>query len=271
MLELQKLTSDVCKVAREAGEFIRKNRETFTMDKVESKHSHDYVSYVDRETENLVVSRLRSLLPDASFLTEEGTADVLSHSASRYEWVVDPLDGTTNFVHGVAPYCVCIALKEGQELLLGVVYEVCLDEMFSAWKGGGAYLNGNRITVSGTSSLDDSLVIFGFPYNTEAWKPFYNLMVNDLYGHCASVRNFGSAEAELCYVASGRAEVYMESYIKPWDVLAGAIILQEAGGKLSDYTGGDEYWRSGDYVLATNKHVHESVLNVVMKHAGLLE
>ena len=135
--DLQKLTLAVCEIARQAGAYIREEREKFSLESVERKHAHDYVSYEDKGSEQLIVAALKELLPEAGFITEEGLA---GHDAEQLLWVVDPLDGTTNFIHQYAPYAVSIALLQGKEILIGVVYEICADECFYAWKGGGAYL-----------------------------------------------------------------------------------------------------------------------------------
>lgn len=259
MMDLQGVLEEVKQLAVEVGTFISKQRETFDLSRVESKHSHDYVSYVDKESERMIVARLKEILPEAGFITEEKTTEQQGVNSSLL-WVVDPLDGTTNFIHDLAPYCVSIALRDEKELLLGVVYEVTRKELYSATKGGGAYLNGTPIHVSSLSDMDEALVMIGYPYNAEEYRPFCLNLTGQLYGHCASLRSNGSAEVELCYVASGKIDVYVESYIQPWDVAAGACILQEAGGTVSDYDGGDEYWMSGRQVVATNGKLHPRIL-----------
>ncbi|MBR3619764.1 MAG: inositol monophosphatase, partial [Bacteroidaceae bacterium] len=180
-------------------------------------------------------------------------------------WVVDPLDGTTNFIHDLAPYCVCIALKNKTDILLGVVYEVTRKELYSAGKGLGAYLNGQPIHVSELKDLDQALVMIGYPYNAEGFRQFCLNLTGQIYGHCASIRSNGSAEGELCYLAAGKIDVYVESFIQPWDVMAGACILLEAGGKISDYDGADEQWESGRQVVATNGLLHEAMLVEIQK------
>ena len=146
MLNLETIALQVCDIAREAGAYIKKERASFSVEKVERKHAHDYVSYVDKGSEQLIVKALRALLPEAGFITEEGTAKGDDVGCLKDEegctWVVDPLDGTTNFIHGFAPYAVSIALIRGREILVGVVYEICADECFYAWKGGGAFMDG---------------------------------------------------------------------------------------------------------------------------------
>ena len=148
---------DVCELAREAGAYIARQRERFTFSDVEFKGAQNLVSYVDKQTERTLVERLKALVPEAEFVTEEGTVSAAG-GASRLKWIVDPLDGTTNFVHGLSPYCVSIALTEEDEPVVGVVYEVTRDEMFYAWRGSYAYLNGERIVVSQTDRLENSLI-----------------------------------------------------------------------------------------------------------------
>lgn len=258
-MDLQHILSEVEALAVEAGTFVAAQRESFDLARVEQKQSHDYVSYVDKECERMLVARLSEILPEAGFITEEKTVEQQDGREAFY-WVVDPLDGTTNFIHDLAPYCVSIALRSRDELLLGVVYEVSRKELYSAAKGKGAHLNGRPIRVSSVSDVDQALVMIGYPYDADGWRQFCLNLTGRLYGHCASIRSMGSAEAELCYVAAGKIDIYVESFIQPWDVAAGAVILQEAGGRVSDYDGTDERWQSGRQVLATNGWLHEAVL-----------
>lgn len=261
-MQLDQILEEVKRLAVEAGTFIAKQRESFDAGRVEKKQSHDYVSYVDKECERMVVARLKEILPEAAFITEEKTT-LQQEKETDLCWVVDPLDGTTNFIHDLAPYCVCIALIDKTDLLLGVVYEVTRKELYSAAKGMGAFLNGRPIHVSARRELDDALVMIGYPYNADGWRQFCLNLTGRLYGHCASIRSNGSAEAELCYVAVGKIDVYVESFIQPWDVAAGACILREAGGRVTDYEGGDELWMSGRQVLATNGLLHEAALTSI--------
>jgi len=273
MQNLEQLTRLVCQVAREAGSYIRKERAGFSLEKVERKHAHDYVSYVDKGSEQLIVSRLREILPEAGFITEEGLA---THSDEQMLWVVDPLDGTTNFIHDFAPYAVSIALIRGKEILVGVVYEICADECFYAWKGGGAWLEaggkkqeaggkkqeagGKRLEV-GTSTINDALLCLQLPYNSDAYKPVIKQMIDHFYGHVGSIRMIGSAAMALCYVACGRLDGYAERYIGQWDYMAGTLLVQEAGGRVTNYAG-DDFFMQGDSVVATNGAVHADLLQV---------
>ena len=261
---MQRLLDNVCELAVKVGHFQAAQRKTFIRDKVESKHSHDYVSYVDKESEQMIVPALHQWLPEAGFMTEEKTI-VQDVADAEYVWIVDPLDGTTNFIHDTGLWCVSIALKRRNELLLGVVYEVTRGELFYAALGCGAWMRTadgetRQLHVSSVNDMDQALVLVGYPYNAEGYRAFCMKISDRLYGRCASLRSFGSAEAEMCYVAAGRLDVYFESFIQPWDVSAGAVILREAGGKVSDYAGTDKDWPSGRQVLATNGLLHNSML-----------
>ena len=271
MENLEKTTRLVCAIAREAGSYIRKERAAFSLDKVERKHAHDYVSYVDKGSERLIVSRLREVLPEAGFITEEGTtkndASAVNHQSSDVFWVVDPLDGTTNFIHGFAPYAVSIALCKGREIIIGVVYEIVADECFYAWKGGGAYLEvrdkrlevrGERLEVS-KSTINDALLCLQLPYNSDAYKPVITRLIQHYYGQVGSIRMIGSAAIALCYVAAGRLDAYAERYIGQWDYMAGALIVMEAKGSVTNYAG-DAYFMEGDSVVASNGVVHQDLL-----------
>ena len=272
MQNLENITRLVCQVAREAGSYIRKERASFSLEKVERKHAHDYVSYVDKGSEQMIVSRLREILPEAGFITEEGTtkedagcqkkevSDV-SPQTPAPTWVVDPLDGTTNFIHGYAPYAVSIALIRGQEILVGVVYEVCSDECFYAWQGGGAWLNDQPIHV-GNSSINDALLCLQLPYNSDAYKSVINKLIQHFYGHVGSIRMIGSAAMALCYVAAGRLDAYAERYIGQWDYMAGAIIVKEAGGMVCNYEGLSDFTQ-GDSIIATNGVIHSNLVEAV--------
>ena len=258
MLNLQELTRLLCEIAREAGSYIKKERASFSVDKVERKHAHDYVSYVDKGSEQMIVKALRELLPEAGFITEEGLA---THTDERMLWVVDPLDGTTNFIHDFPPYAVSIALIRGKEILVGVVYEICADECFYAWQGGGAFVNGQPIHV-GNSEINDALICLQYPYNSEAYKPVIKRLVERYYGHVGSIRSIGSAAIALCFVAAGRLDAYVERYIGQWDYMAGALIVMEAGGRVTNYAG-DAYFMQGDSIVATNGVVHQDLLDGV--------
>ena len=274
---LEKLTRGVCEIAKQAGAYIREERRKFSLESVERKHAHDYVSYVDKGSEKQIVSALRQLLPEAGFITEEGTTKMeegrckmeedsaISPQSSSLTWVVDPLDGTTNFIHQYAPYAVSIALLQGKEILIGVVYEVCHDECYCAWKGGGAYveLKGESLKLKvSNQKIQDALLCLQLPYNSDAYKPVIKHLIDKLYGNVGSIRMCGSAAMALCYVASGRYDGYAEKYIGQWDFMAGALIVKEAGGMVTNYEGSEDFTQ-GNNVVATNGVIQQDLLNVI--------
>ena len=274
MIDLEKYTLSVCEIARRAGAYIREERRKFSLERVERKHAHDYVSYVDKGSEKLIVSALRELLPEAGFITEEGTAGGVNSDEVKSEqllWVVDPLDGTTNFIHQYAPYAVSIALLQGKTVLIGVVYEICADECFYAWQGGGAWLCGTRNVECGMRSerlhvssqkMQDALLCLQFPYNSDAYKPVMKGLIDQLYGHVGSIRACGSAAMALCQVAAGRLDGYAEQYIGQWDFMAGSLMVMEAGGQVTDYAGSEDFTQ-GNSVVATNGIIQQEFLKVI--------
>lgn len=256
--DLAYLTSEVCRIARQTGVYLANERKNFTPDKVLEKHSHDYVSYVDREAEKMTVKALANLLPEAGFITEEGT---IEQSSEGLNWIIDPLDGTTNFIHDYAPYCVSIALRKEKELLIGVVYEVCRDECFYAWKGGKSYLNGKEIHVS-KKRMDNAFIGLELPYEAEAYKPAAKNVLDKLYGKVASLRVSGSAAMDLCFVACGRYDGWGEAFIKVWDYAAGVLIVREAGGQVTDFKG-REGITGTHHIIASNKIIHDELKEVL--------
>lgn len=250
------------KLAEKVGKFIRTEAENFDLSKVEMKEFNNLVSYVDKGAEEQLVEGLRQILPEAGFITEEGTA---SHSDEEYKWIIDPLDGTTNFTHGLPAYAVSIALAKGHDLLLGVVYEVNRQECFSAWKNGGAYCNGKPIRVSQATTLDKSLLATGFPYymfdKLDAYMDILKTFMQKTHG----IRRIGSAAVDLCYVACGRFEGYYEFNLNAYDIAGGAIIVKEAGGTVSDFSGGSNYFY-GEEIVASNGKIHQEVIDDIQKY-----
>ena len=268
-IDLEKYALSVCEIARRAGAYIREERSKFSLESVERKHAHDYVSYVDKGSEQLIVAALKELLPEVGFITEEGTADFEGTPAPPILWVVDPLDGTTNFIHQFAPYAVSIALLQGREVLIGVVYEICADECFYAWKGGGAFVSrseergvrSERLHVS-SQKIQDALLCLQLPYNSDVYKPTIKRLIDTFYGNVGSIRMCGSAAMALCYVACGRLDGYAEQYIGQWDYMAGSLIVMEAGGTVTDYSGSSDFTQ-GNSVVATNGIIQKDLLTVI--------
>lgn len=266
-MDLDFLTEEVKKLARQTGEFLKKERLSFDRSRVEQKAAHDYVSYVDKASEKRIVKRLHELLPEAGFIAEEGSGSL---EEQEYCWVVDPLDGTSNYIHDCMPYCVSIALRNREEVLLGVVYECGREELFWANKNSRAYLNGKEICVSDQSVLDQSFIELGFPYKAENYRSFALGLIQDLYGHVGGLRLMGAAAAEICYVAAGRFEARVEAFIGPWDIAAGYIILKQAGGKMTGFDGNPDCLGAKE-VFASNGKVHEELLKVLQRHKKLLK
>jgi myo-inositol-1(or 4)-monophosphatase len=256
---------DICSkmesAVRNAGSFIRKESKGFDIRMTETKGLHDFVSYVDKESERVLVEKLAVILPEAGFLAEEGT---LSRMNAEYCWVIDPLDGTTNFVHGLHPFAISVGLTKNNAPVAGVVHEVEGNETFTAYEGGGAWLNGNPIIVSSAGKVSDSLIATGFPYNDFTRLEKYMSCLSHFCRASHGIRRLGSASVDLSYVACGRFEAFYEYDLKPWDVAAGIIIVREAGGKVSDFSGREENL-TGSEIVAANCFVFPEFLEIVSK------
>ncbi len=246
-------------IAAKAGKYIAGERNNFKKGDIETKGIHDFVSYVDRHSEQLIIKKLYDLLPEATFLAEEKFSE---SEHSDLMWIIDPLDGTTNFIHGLPLFTVSIALLHKKQLVLGVIYEPNLNECYYAWKNGGAWMNGNRIEVSKTLSMSNSLLATGFPYydynHLDAFFEFLKFTVEETRG----LRRLGSAALDLAWVACGRFEGFYEYGLRPWDVAAGACIVNEAGGKITDFLNTENYLFGGE-IIATNSFIHDQLCNEI--------
>lgn len=246
-------------LAKSTGKFLRNELGNFSTSKVETKGLHDFVSYVDKEAEKSLVLGLKKILPEAGYIVEEGTE---TKRGDHFNWIVDPLDGTTNFIHGLSPFAISIALMEGNEVVAGVVYEVSLDECFYAWKGSTAFLNGKQIKVSEAMAVKDSLIATGFPYyDYDRIQPMLKSL-EYFMKNSHGIRRLGSAATDLAYVACGRFDAFYEYSLHAWDVAAGAFIVQRAGGKVSDFRKGTDYI-FGAEIIATNAGVFDEFAGVV--------
>ena len=241
--------------AEAAGEILRSSfgREQ----SVRYKGEVDPVTEVDERAEEKIGGMLREAFPDYGILAEEGGATA---SGGEYRWIVDPIDGTVNFAHGLPAFCVSIALERAGEIVLGVVHDPIAEEVFVAERGGGATLNGRPIRVSGTDELIRALVATGFPYDRDTMPAAL-----DLFGRFAvltqGVRRIGSAALDVCYVAAGRLDGYYERGVKPWDIAAGVLILEEAGGKATGFQG-EGLDLEGSEIVASNTALHPSIVDV---------
>lgn len=248
-------------VAEVAG-FVRAEAQAGRGSRVDLKSLNNLVTDTDRESERRLVAGLAGILPGCGFLTEEGTT---RQTDGDYRWIIDPIDGTTNFVHGIPAYAISVGLWHKGRVVLGVVHEINLNEQFCAAEGHGAWLNGNRIKVTETAALTDTVLATGFPYDDFDREEAYWLALREFTHKTRGIRRLGSAAVDLCYVACGRFDGFFEYSLSPWDVAGGAVIVREAGGKVSDFSGGDD-WLFGREIAATNGAVHADCLEVIRRH-----
>ncbi len=251
-------------IARQAGAYCLNEMKKIGRDDVEVKSKASLVSYVDKQSERMIVETLRRLFPGAGFVTEEGTA---GNRGEPLIWYVDPLDGTTNYLHGLFPFSVSIALAEEGEIVAGVVYEAGRDELFSAVKGGTALLNGMPVRVSDCVRSEEALVATGFPYYDFERVDSYLAAMEELMMGTRGLRRMGSAAADLAWVAAGRFTAFFEHALHAWDVAAGAFLVQQAGGKVSDFNGGGN-WLSGGEMVAAGARYYPEFLSLIRRHLG---
>ncbi|MBC8986762.1 inositol monophosphatase [Pedobacter sp. N36a] len=256
------LCSKVVAIARLTGNFIRRESMNFDANAVEIKGLNDLVSYVDKNAEKQLVRNLVKLIPEAGFITEEET---LNTTGAVFNWIIDPLDGTTNFIHGLPTYAISIALYEDGQPVIGVVYEINRGEMFSTYKGGAAYLNNKEISVSKRTSLSETLIGTGFPYYQFEKQEAYMQLLSEMMRSCHALRRIGSAATDLAYVACGRFDGFFEYNLNSWDVAAGAYLVQQAGGNILNFSGGTEFIQQRE-ILATNGNIDGALLSIMARH-----
>jgi myo-inositol-1(or 4)-monophosphatase len=263
--ELEVLCQKVCEVSKHIGKFILMEQKRLVTSSIEAKGNNDFVTYVDKASEQLLVNELRGILPEAGFITEENT---VNQEDKPYRWVIDPIDGTTNFIHGLPLYCISIALMYNEKVILGVINEMSHGECFYAVAGGNAFLNDKVISVSNKKHLKDSLLVTGFPYRFEGmldqWLDLFKYLIQNTHG----VRRLGSAAIDLAYVACGRFEAFYEYGLSPWDVAAGALIVKQAGGQVSDYKGGNNFI-FGKELLAGNGAVNDELMHHIQHYLDI--
>jgi myo-inositol-1(or 4)-monophosphatase len=258
-MDYKQICSEVIELCKKVGHFITDEKKNFTVDCVEYKDLHDLVSYVDKEAEYQIVESLSKIIPDAGFITEEKTKTTVSED---FNWIIDPLDGTTNYVHGLAPYCISIALKNKNEIVVGVVYELNLNEIFYSWKGGEAMLNGYSIKVSKIETISKSLLATGFPYKDFSKLEPYMIVFNELMFGSHGLRRLGSAAADLVYVACGRMDAFYEYGLNSWDVAAGSFIVEQAGGKVTAFDNKNN-WLFDKEIIASNGLIHKELYDMI--------
>ena len=257
-MDYEKICFEVIAICKTVGDFIYKESKKITAANIEVKGKHDFVTYVDKTSERMLVEALANLIPESGFIAEENTSTKVG---IEYNWIIDPLDGTTNFIHGIPLYAISIALQQNNEIVIGVVYEINLKECFYAWKDSEAFLNGQPIKVSTNKTINDSLIATGFPYYDYSKLKEYTYLFTYLLQNSRGLRRLGSAAIDLVYVACGRFEAFYEYGLRPWDVAAGAFIVQQAGGLNYDFEGGNNYV-FGKEIISCNPHIAEEFLTV---------
>ncbi len=262
-MNYNKIGFQALQLVQDVGAYIVYEGRKFDRQKVEFKGVHDLVSFVDKTAEERLVEGLSQLIPGAGFIVEEGSA---AHSNEDYIWIVDPLDGTTNFIHGVFPHAISVALHHQQQPVLGIVFEMGKQELFYAWEGSAVFCNQQMIQVSPSKALDEALVATGLPVNDFSRLPEHMKTIEAVVRKSNGVRRHGSAATDLAYVAAGRFCGFFEYGLSPWDVAAGAYLVQRAGGKVSDYSGGQNY-HFGREMLAGTPAVYQELLNLLQTNS----
>lgn len=260
-MNLGKIEKGVIEICQEVGEFISTEGASFDRTRIEQKHVfNNLVSYVDKEAEKKLVTTLRKLFPKAGFITEEGTVE--QSKQHEYNWIIDPLDGTTNFLHGFPIYAISIGLTRNDQTVLGVIYDICQKECYHAIENSPAFCDDRIITVSAINSLSESLLATGFPYYHFDKRDLYLDIIKEFLNGTHGIRRLGSAAIDLAYVACGKLEGFFEYNLHPWDVAAGVLIVKQAGGIVTDFKGGNDFL-FGNQLCAANSLIHAEMLDVI--------
>ncbi|MGD8510633.1 MAG: inositol monophosphatase family protein [Gammaproteobacteria bacterium] len=256
---MQPLLNIGVRAARRAGDIIVRNINRLDSIKISSKGRNDFVSEVDRQAEADIIATVRRSYPDHAFLAEETGRQ----GDSEFVWIIDPLDGTTNFLHGFPVFAVSLALSHRGRMEHGVVYDPMRQELFTASRGEGAQLDGRKIRVSAQRNVDSALIGTGFPFRgKESWLEVYLPMLRAVIASTAGVRRPGAASLDLAYVAAGRLDGFWELGLQPWDMAAGSLLIQEAGGHVTDLSGGGDFLERGD-ILAGNARIHQALTGLL--------
>lgn len=248
------------RAARAAGKVITQNVDRFDPMTIEKKQRNDFVTEIDRKAEAEIVGVLRRSYPDHSFLCEE--SGLIGSEDAEFQWIIDPLDGTSNFIHGLPHFSVSIALTQNGRLFQAVVYDPMRQELFTAGKGEGAFLDSKRLRVSTNGKMENALLNCGFPYRDGQDLDFFQRTLRHYTEHSGGVRRLGSAALDLAYVAAGRIDGAWLTGLKSWDMAAGGLIVREAGGLLNDFEGGDD-WLSKGEVIAASPRIHHQMLQIM--------
>lgn len=258
---LETICKEVIEISKTVGHFIKQEQKKINENQIEIKGVHNFVTYVDKTAENQIVDGLLKIIPESGFIVEEET---ITKKGENYNWIIDPLDGTTNYIHGLSPYAISIALQKNNKTVLGVIYEISLDECFYACEESSAFLNGSKINVTEVTKVSDSLIATGFPYYDYHLLDKFLETIRYFMENSHGLRRLGSAATDLAYVACGRFEAFYEYSLNAWDVAAGAFIVEKAGGKVSDFSGKNNYI-FGKEIIASNSNVFDEFLQIVNK------
>jgi myo-inositol-1(or 4)-monophosphatase len=250
--------------ARAGGEVVREGARNRATLQIERKQSNDFVSVIDKGSERAILELLSARFPSHAFIAEETG----SSGSSEYVWLIDPLDGTTNFLHGFPHYCVSVALRIDEKIMVGVVFDPLNNRMFTATRGGGAYLNGERIGVSGRAGLSEAVIGTGIPFTDWTFLDAYLDALRIVMQRCGGIRRAGAGALDLAFVAAGWLDGFWEKNLHPWDVGAGSLLIQEAGGIVSDFSGGGQYMTAGQ-IVAGSPGVHRELQDVLGRYPAL--
>ena len=253
------------RAARTAGKVIVRSLEQLDKVEIESKGTNDFVTSVDISAEEAIIETIRKSYPDHTIIGEE--SGVLKGSDDDYQWIVDPLDGTTNFIKGIPHFSVSIALKVKGKIEQAVVFDPIRGELFSASRGKGAQLNGFRIRVNKNKEIAGTILATGFPFKHKQHTAAYMAMFTTLFQKSSDIRRTGSPALDLAYVAAGRVDGFFEIGLKPWNTAAGELLVIEAGGLVTDFTGGHNHTTSGN-IVAANTRILKDVLQEIRPHLG---
>lgn len=245
--------------AMQAGKIIRENIGKITADDVEDKRPFDYVTDIDKACEQLIIDSIKQNFPGHEILAEESGKN---RNTNNYRWIIDPLDGTTNFIHGFPHSSISIALKHQDDIILGVIYDPYRDELYYAEKNHGAYCNNRPIQVSRQSNVTNCLIATGFPFKSRHLLKQYWKVLSAIFMEVSGIRRTGSAALDLAYVACGRFDGFWEMKLKPWDTAAGKLLVEEAGGKATDFSG-KEFELENESILASNGLIHDEMVRTL--------
>ncbi len=260
-MQYKEICFSAMEVVKTAASYVRKQHENRSGLAIEEKGRQNFVTEVDKKAEQILVSGLSELLPEAGFIAEEGTS---TKTGETYNWVIDPVDGTTNFIHGVFPFAISVGLTENEEVVAGIIYEFGLNEYFYAWKDGGAWLNGSQIRVSQVQKVEQSLIATGFPYTNFTYLEQFMRSMDHFMKNSHGLRRLGSAATDIAYVACGRYDAFYEYGLNPWDVAAGMLLVKESGGAVSDFAG-HENPLFAEHIVCSNGNIYKEFQSVIQE------